>query len=111
MDLIRYDARSGMKDLSIVVESIWTSNGNEPEPEAPPSYDAAVVPNSTPTPLFQYDSLQHQRIARTSADNVVGPTPSPMRTPVKLGLDVPSSNITKCVNHLQQSYKPAHRIR
>jgi hypothetical protein len=61
MDLIRINARSGMKDLSIVVESIWTSDGNEPEPEAPPSYDAAAVPNSTPTPRSRRSERSQQQ--------------------------------------------------
>jgi hypothetical protein len=48
MDLIRFNAHSGMKVLSIVVESIWTGDGNTPDPEALPSYDAATTPNPTP---------------------------------------------------------------
>jgi hypothetical protein len=63
MDLIRFNARSGMKDLSIVVKSIWTSDGNEPEPEpeAPPSYDVAAVPNSTPTPRSRRSKRSQQQ--------------------------------------------------
>jgi hypothetical protein len=60
IDLIRFNARSGMKDLSIIVESIWTNNGNEPELEAPPSYDAAAVPNSTLTPCSRCSKRSQQ---------------------------------------------------
>jgi hypothetical protein len=61
MVLISFNARSGMKDLSIVVEFIWTSNGNEPEPETPPSYDAATVPNSTPRPRSRRSERSQQQ--------------------------------------------------
>jgi hypothetical protein len=64
MDLVRFNARNGMKDLSIIIESIWTPDGNEPAPEAPPSYDAAAptsVPNSTPTPRNRRSGRSQQQ--------------------------------------------------
>ncbi|KAH0031494.1 hypothetical protein KCU78_g2804, partial [Aureobasidium melanogenum] len=50
MDLVQFSARSGMKDLSLTVESIWTPDGKEPEPEAPPAYEApTITPQSSQT--------------------------------------------------------------
>jgi hypothetical protein len=50
MDLIRFNARNGMKDPCVVIESIWTADGREPPPELPPSYESAAVPVSSSTP-------------------------------------------------------------
>jgi len=55
IDLIQFNARSGMKDLSAVIESIWTPDGREPEPEARPAYE---LPQVLPSP-------QSARAART----------------------------------------------
>lgn len=59
MDLVRYNASSGMKDLSIAIDSIWTTDGSEPEPELRPSYEAAaatVAPSSTLQPARRHRS-------------------------------------------------------
>jgi hypothetical protein len=45
MDLVRFNSQSGMKELSVTIESIWTPNGLEPAAELPPAYEA-----STPQP-------------------------------------------------------------
>jgi hypothetical protein len=47
MDLIRFNGRSGMKELSVTIESIWTTDGREPPLEEPPSYEASAPPTST----------------------------------------------------------------
>ncbi|KAH0155238.1 hypothetical protein KCV03_g9461, partial [Aureobasidium melanogenum] len=58
MDLVQFNARSGMKDLSLTVESIWTPDGREPEPEAPPAYEA---PATTPQPPQSSRNARSQR--------------------------------------------------
>ena len=49
MDLVRFNGRCGMKELSVTIESIWTIDGREPAPEEPPSYEASAPPTSTPS--------------------------------------------------------------
>jgi len=58
MDLVQFNARSGMKDLSLTVVSIWTPDGREPEPEAPPAYEA---PATTPQPPQSSRNARSQR--------------------------------------------------
>lgn len=43
IDLIRYNASSSMKDLSITIDSIQTTDGSKPKPELPPLYEAATT--------------------------------------------------------------------
>lgn len=35
MDLIQFNARSGKQDLSVIIKSMWITDGNEPVPELP----------------------------------------------------------------------------
>jgi hypothetical protein len=58
IDLIQFNARSGMKDLSVVIESIWTPDGREPEPEAPPAYE---LPQVLPPPPQSARAARAQR--------------------------------------------------
>jgi hypothetical protein len=51
MDLVRFNGRSGMKELSVTIESIWTIDSREPAPEEPPSYEASTPPTSTPSSI------------------------------------------------------------
>jgi hypothetical protein len=47
LDLIKFNATNNMKDISITIKSIWSSNGLEPAPEAPPAYE--IPASSQPT--------------------------------------------------------------
>lgn len=65
MDLVRFNAATGMKDMSIIIESIWTPDGNEPAPEQPPAYDACTT---TPTPTQPARSARSQRSTEQTAN-------------------------------------------
>ncbi|KAH0032630.1 hypothetical protein KCU78_g2593, partial [Aureobasidium melanogenum] len=61
MDLVRFNSQSGMKELSVTIESIWTPDGSEPAAELPPAYEA-----STPQPQ-QSSQNRHRRSERSEA--------------------------------------------
>ncbi|KAG9635608.1 hypothetical protein KCU64_g14955, partial [Aureobasidium melanogenum] len=50
MDLVRFNASTGLRDLSIIIESIWTTDGKEPALEPPPAYEASTTTSSAQAP-------------------------------------------------------------
>ena len=65
MDLVRFNSQSGMKELSVTIESIWTPGGSEPVAELPPAYEASA---SQPQPQPQSSSQnRHRRSERSEA--------------------------------------------